>query len=336
MGNSVSGPCAIIFMNFIEEQILSSVPHITLWKRFIDDCFVVFKDISSHELLDKCNDIHPDVQFTFEEPVGNVLPFLDLSVERANSEFKYALHSKPCHSGNVIHWTSHHPRSLLVNIAKNELRRAIRNSSSKCEENKSVTIIMRRFRGNGYPQRILINALRCVKRKTNRQQSVNTERKKNYLVLPFLSERQVFNIKRALFRTGLNDFLTVSFKSNSLSSILKPKHFNCVYNKCAFCSSSSGRLCLTKHCVYFIQCNLCSSFYIGETKRTMRTRLSEHVNSNSSLVFQHLAQHGSLPHISLISWKILHRAIMNTDLRRQIECREIRDRQPDINVQHAC
>ena len=129
MGNSVSGPCAIIFMNFIEEQIFSSTPQIILWKRFLDDCFVIYKDMTSDELVHKCNDFHSDISFTCETPVNNILPFLDLDIKLKANKFSFTLHSKPCHSGNVIHWSSHHPRSVLINVLKNEIRRAIRNSS---------------------------------------------------------------------------------------------------------------------------------------------------------------------------------------------------------------
>ena len=84
----------------------------------------------------------------------------------------------------------------------------------------------------------------------------------------------------ALRRTGLSDSLIVSFKSIPLLSLLKPKQFNCIYKQCIYCpQSDDGRMCLTKHCAYFIQCNLCSSSYIGETKRTIRSRLREHLYS---------------------------------------------------------
>ena len=58
------------------------------------------------------------------------------------------------------------------------------------------------------------------------------------------------------------------------------KQFNCTYEQCIYCpQSDDGQMCLTKHCAYFIQCNLCSSSYIGETKRTIRSRLREHLYS---------------------------------------------------------
>ena len=58
MGSSVSSPIAIIFMHFIEQQIKEELPgKILMWSRYIDDVFVIYKDMSSLELLNKCNDI---------------------------------------------------------------------------------------------------------------------------------------------------------------------------------------------------------------------------------------------------------------------------------------
>ena len=338
MGNSVSGPCAIIFMDFVENQIRHAVPQIVLWKRFIDDCFVIYKDLSCEELVNKCNDIHADIHFTFEEPVNNIFPFLDLSIELKDGSFQHTLFYKHCHSGNVIHWTSHHPRSVLINILNNEMKRAIRNSSNKNEERRSLQLITQRFRDSGYPQRIINNAMRRINGNKKEQRNKDEEQnRKEYLTLPFLSEKQTQDIRRVLHRTKLNKYLNVSFKSVTLSSILKPHHFNCVYDNCKFCQQSkSGRACLSKNCVYFIQCDLCPKFYIGETKRTIRTRLKEHTTIDTSLVYRHIVdQHEVIPDIKMVTWKLLHRGIVNTDLRREIELREIRVRKPDINVQHC-
>ena len=223
-------------------------------------------------------------------------------------------YSKPSHSGSVVNWTSHHPRSLLINISKNEFRRAIRNSSNKHAEKKlSIHIILQRFQDNAYPHRIFKDALRSVRRNDCRRRE--NLQKKHYLVLPFLSEKQTLNIKCTLFRTGLNDFLTVSLQYNLLSSILKPKQ----------CSLHSMQHVFQ----FFHRRNEAGHAYMSERA----------YEPNTSLVFRHLAQLNTVPHISLITWKILHRAIVNTNLRRHIELCEIRDRQPDIqynvNVQNT-
>jgi hypothetical protein len=334
MGNSVSGPCAIIFMNFIESQIISSVPEIFLWKRYIDDCFIVYRNLSGEQLLEKCNDVHPDILFTIEQPVNNKLPFLDLTVERQGGKFSFSLFSKTCHSGNVIHWSSCHPRSTLFNILKNEIRRAIRNSSGSSERALSMQTISERFAANGYPRQVIKNAIKSVIAKEAPRRE---ETKKVFLTLPFQSEKQTQAVRRALRRTGLNTHLTISFKSYTLSSMLKPSTTNCVYENCAYCNvSADGNQCLTKFCIYFIECSKCGASYIGETKRTMRSRLREHVTANTSLVFRHLStQHRMTPDLTAISWKVLHRGLLNTNLRRCLEAKEIKSRQPNINVQNS-
>ena len=63
----------------------------------------------------------------------------------------------------------------------------------------------------------------------------------------------------------------------------------------------------------------------------MRTRLKEHITIDTSLVYRHIVQHEIIPDISMVTWKFLHRGIVNIDL-REIELSELRVRKPDINV----
>jgi hypothetical protein len=82
MGNNVSGACAIIFMDFVENQILQELgDNIVEWKRYVDDVFVIYKGMETGQLVEMCNDIHPDISFTIEEPIMNGLPFLDVFVK---------------------------------------------------------------------------------------------------------------------------------------------------------------------------------------------------------------------------------------------------------------
>ena len=123
MGNNLSTSVAIIFMSYIEKQIIEELSgRIKLWLRYIDDVFVIFEDISADQLLKTCNDIHPDIVFTIEKSVNNSPPYLDVLVSAKEKHFVTTLYAKPAHSGCVIPWTSHHPKYILINILKNELR----------------------------------------------------------------------------------------------------------------------------------------------------------------------------------------------------------------------
>ena len=81
-------------------------------------------------------------------------------------------------------------------------------------------------------------------------------------------------------------------------------------------------------------CRQCSATYVGETKRTMRSRLREHLASPTSNVFQHLTTcHNSRAEPDDLYWSILHTGVTNCDVRRRLELFEIRSRNPDLNVQ---
>ena len=103
MGNNLSCACAIIFMDYIEQQVISKLgDRVKLWKRYVDDVFVIFDDITIEELLVECNDVHPNISFTIEEPKNSSIPFLDLKLFKCNGYFSFELYCKPTHSGAVI------------------------------------------------------------------------------------------------------------------------------------------------------------------------------------------------------------------------------------------
>ena len=45
---------------------------------------------------------------------------------------------------------------------------------------------------------------------------------------------------------------------------------------CLTCKSGGVKICLKKNVIYRLQCKLCREKYIGETGRTLETRLEEH------------------------------------------------------------
>jgi hypothetical protein len=334
MGNNFSCVCAIIFMNYIETEILRSLDSkIKVWKRYVDDVFLVYCDLSPTDLLTVCNDVHPNIVFTIEEPTNASLPYLDLLLTHAGDYFAYQLYAKPSHSGAVIPWSSHHPRSLLVNILKNEIKRATRNGSGPQQVEEGRNFITRRYRANGYPRRAIERAIFEV----DNPRPTRRKKPSNFLTLPFVGERQAGDIKKLIRRCGLTDILAVSFKSLTLSSLLRPRRPSfCLVNNCKFCLiSKNGEDCHCKFVVYFIECRLCSAAYVGETKRTMRSRLREHLASPTSHVFQHLTGTHARAEPGDLTWSILHAGVTRYDVRRRLEFYEIRSRNPLLNVQQS-
>ena len=71
-------------MEDFETKAISSAVHPpSIWKRFVDDIFVVIESSRKEEFLDHINNLDPHIQFTIEDakPDGS-LPFLNTLIQK--------------------------------------------------------------------------------------------------------------------------------------------------------------------------------------------------------------------------------------------------------------
>ena len=83
MGSPVSTVVANLVMEDVEKRALStfhSPPKI--WKRYVDDTFVIIHKNSVEDFLDHLNTIENSIKFTIEKEANHTLPFLDTLVRR--------------------------------------------------------------------------------------------------------------------------------------------------------------------------------------------------------------------------------------------------------------
>ena len=134
--------------------------------------------------------------------------------------------------------------------------------------------------------------------------------KKPNLILPFVNELAKRKCQSALRRAGLQDQLRLTFRSRTLASHLSHKRKpNLCPKDCPTClASKTPGQCFVKNVVYLVKCRLCAAEYVGETGRTIRSRIIEHCTRSSSAVFQHLIGHGDVT-TSSIEWTIVHRGL---------------------------
>ena len=144
---------------------------------------------------------------------------------------------------------------------------------------------MTKYKGNSYPQHLLKSIQRTVQ---HTQTEGKEKSKKLFLTMPYKNDSQVREVQRSLKKCNLSDNLSVTFTSRKLLSYLKPKSDPTCKQNCKFCASKTHyQTCQTKNIVYKIVCNLCREFNIGETSRTIQSRLKEHCKMRSSQVYQH-------------------------------------------------
>ena len=78
MGSPVSPVVANHYMEYLEQKVLSTAPPFRFWHRFVDDTFVIHKEINKKDFLQHSNSADPALKFTVEDnKEDGSIPFLD-------------------------------------------------------------------------------------------------------------------------------------------------------------------------------------------------------------------------------------------------------------------
>jgi len=91
--------------------------------------------------------------------------------------------------------------------------------------------------------------------------------------------------------------------------------------------------CYRSYAERYLKCSYCQAVHIGETGRTIGSRIKEHLRRQT--VYAHLASHSAdFLKESPIRWKILHPNIKFPKERKVIEALEIRKH--STNIMNGC
>ena len=79
----------------------------TLWKRYVDDTFVITEKHVLNDFHKHINSIEQSIKFTVELESDNLLPFLDvLIVKERNGKLTTTLYQKPTHTNQFLNYNS--------------------------------------------------------------------------------------------------------------------------------------------------------------------------------------------------------------------------------------
>jgi len=264
MGSPLSGIMAELYLNYVENDLIFSGTNkfkdkILFYSRFVDDTFIIFN--GNHRQLKLLNsflnNLTPTLNFTLEIEKDKMINFLDLTVIKRTNNIEFSIYRKPTMTSQTIHATSHHPQSQKMAAYNSFVHRLI--NIPLTEENyiKELCIIKQIAISNGFTAEMIDKLVKKYVKQTRSKISNTND-------IKYTSIEYNDNLHNVLKKELKNEGITLSFKtSNNLSKLTKPpRQQSNKYN-------STG--------VYKITCSDCPCHYYGQTGRSFKIRMAEHL-----------------------------------------------------------
>jgi len=196
MGSACSPQLASLFLWNLEEKIPSEfLKYILIWKRFIDDIFVLWN--GPKEILEEFkqwyNSLHKNIKILWNVNENNI-NYLDIIVYVDGLNFGVKTFQKPFNVYGYIPFNSFHPESVKKGFIKSEIIRYLRTNTKEKDYLDICFLFFRRLRTRGYPD----NFLKRIFAKFKFQDKENIIRKKsckdNPLVIKLPYEELFFDL----------------------------------------------------------------------------------------------------------------------------------------------
>ena len=127
MGSTVSPIVANLYMEYLEQKALSTASNPPkFWGRYVDDTFVIHKEVNTQGFLQHINSVDPAIRFTVEDnKEDGSIPFLDTIVKpEADGSLSITAYRKPTHTDQYLQWDSHHHLSAKFSVIQTLSHRA--------------------------------------------------------------------------------------------------------------------------------------------------------------------------------------------------------------------
>ena len=131
-------------MEHFETKALVTAPHpLSLWKRFVDDTFVILDTTHKEEFFQLINAIEEKIQFTAENTrADGSLPFLDtLVTAKGDGSLSTSIYRKPTHTNQYLQLDSHHAIANKYSVINSLIHRAKNICSNQDQLEEELTYI---------------------------------------------------------------------------------------------------------------------------------------------------------------------------------------------------
>jgi len=160
MGSALGPTFAEFYMCDIENRAFNDNPSLKplIYARYVDDCFLFVRDIQSlNNVKSKFEEISV-LRFTFEREVAEKLSFLDVLINRQQSQFETTVHVKSTNYGDCINYHSICPDRYKIGVIKTLLHRGYKVCSNWHNFNTEINRIKQLLTNNNFPMRVIRNS----------------------------------------------------------------------------------------------------------------------------------------------------------------------------------
>ena len=277
MGSPLGPTFANIFLCHHEQKWLEFCPsHFkpVLYRRYVDDTFVIFKHKSHAPLfLDYLNSQHRNICFTMDGEKNSKLSFLDLTIEKHKGSLLFSIFRKPTFSGLGTSFFSYCNFNFKINAIRTLLHRAYALSSTFAYVHKEIMFLRKFFTDNGFSSQLFDKLVKqFLNNKYQPKQCVTTVNKDvKYFKLPYLGEsstNMIDNLQNVLSKF----YPQIQFRFIPINNLKISSFF-------AFKDRLPSDL--RSSVIYSFTCPSCQAGYIGCTQRAFKTRTDEHLGLSS-------------------------------------------------------
>eukprot|EP00117_Sycon_ciliatum_P005011 scpid96163/ scgid9134/ len=158
-------------MEWLEGQLLATCgERIKAWLRYVDDTFTIIKKGELPHVLAAANAISPHIPFTVEEEKNGGVAFLDVWVQRSETNLSTQVYRKPTHTGKYINVASHHPNVTKCATLSCLAQRIESHCSTNLLKAKEQETLGTEFLSNGYPLETIEGVIQQVHRRHRQHQ----------------------------------------------------------------------------------------------------------------------------------------------------------------------
>jgi hypothetical protein len=208
MGSPMIPPYVNIFMYQLERHTVYKYKNsgsLLLYKRFIDDVFIITRDSNTAELQNELNTLNPSIKLTWTPP-AKFCNFLDIIVTIKNGKLHTNVYQKKLNTYAYLPFHSYHTTAQKKGFIKGEAIRYARICTSEADFKVMIKLFILRLQRRGYPLSFIHRALGQVQHKQKHKYAI-TKKSINNKIIPLLYKTE-YNpiVSHHNVRTALNQF----------------------------------------------------------------------------------------------------------------------------------